>query len=398
MLDWWELPGPGRFIQSIVSDLQSGINVVVSLPQHMPQGFIQALRCRFPSGDGFLFERLKCSGDELCVKVLFDRFLPDLPFSVAREPRTVADNDDLNGYLFLVHALTADSWPAWRGFLEVYQRARHGSQKPCPPTFCLLLEDGLQVGTLAVTSPCLNVRTYRGAVTSLDMLLYVSERVSEKSSELLRQVATAVISNLALWDLSVADSLCAESLATILEPNSVLSSLATNRGWTRIQKATWEIGAEQSFEGSQRVHSAWLASSGESEELTRRIWRGQIAILFPFIEERRQDLLRSLAGSLVIPHTKFRGTIPMTIHDPARLEIGDIDYQVRTSGSYPDELKHLIKCLKRIRDDLAHFAETGKCVASERLRGSELRDWEGILRRYSASTQTVPKSLKAGAG
>jgi hypothetical protein len=73
-----------------------------------------------------------------------------------------------------------------------------------------------------------------------------------------------------------------------------------------------------------------------------------VAVLLPFVEERRQELLARLRHHFEVPFRTANGEV---IEDVRDLEIGHIEYQLATRGrAVPPE----VRLLKRIRNCLAH--------------------------------------------
>lgn len=134
--------------------------------------------------------------------------------------------------------------------------------------------------------------------------------------------------------------------------------------------------------------------------MARRVWRGQVSVLFPFVEERRQDVIEILRNSLEIPYLKMRpgSATPNVITKVERLEIGDVLRQLAAQGrSDSTELGRLVRSLTQIRNKLAHFAETNMPLDASALRSPEMRDWAGILRRFASAHHIVVAAMVATA-
>ena len=76
-----------------------------------------------------------------------------------------------------------------------------------------------------------------------------------------------------------------------------LRTIAIERGWKPDAPAElrWELGIEDSIGGRRRPHSAFVALCGDGTEIDRRLWRAQLRVLFPAIEEVRLALLPRVA-------------------------------------------------------------------------------------------------------
>jgi hypothetical protein len=254
---------------------------------------------------------------------------------------------------------------------------------------------------ITIHSPCMRLHRWSGCVEPLDMLLYVSERIpGDTMTRIERDAAVSVVANLALWDPMIADRLLGQPLATILEPGDTLAEIARERGWLGSDiAASWEQGNVDRFDDANRKHSAWLAAGGDLDEIARRVWRGQISVLFPFIEERRLDLLDVLLPHLNLPCERvgLDGVI-RHVTEARRLEMTDLSRQISSLNlAYVGELGRLVRHLKSVRNSLAHFAQQGLAVRAEELSRPEIRDWRGVLARFQSQT-AAPTRARSGTG
>jgi hypothetical protein len=95
------------------------------------------------------------------------------------------------------------------------------------------------------------------------------------------------------------------------------------------------------------------------------LWRGQVGVLLPLIEEERQSLLTALAGQLCVPWRTDWGEIT----DLYDLEIGHIYAQMANGCVTTDrEVRRRVRCLKEIRNELAHLRPApSNLLASEEI-------------------------------
>ncbi len=114
----------------------------------------------------------------------------------------------------------------------------------------------------------------------------------------------------------------------------------------------WCLGLAEIIDGEEKTHSAALALCNQSDEIRRRIWSAEVGVLFPYVEEQRQRILRRLAGLLRVPFETRFGEV---ITDWRDLEIGHIESQIVTNGiPVARETRRMLRQLREIRNCLAH--------------------------------------------
>ena len=150
-------------------------------------------------------------------------------------------------------------------------------------------------------------------------------------------------------------------LREMFEPAPFLRACAENHGWTAQTTPGWQFGSLDEFDGARFMHSAAVACRGDTAEIGRRLWGGQLSVLFPFIEQERVRLIKEPEACWQVPFaTKFG-----TVTDRMDLEIGHLLYQARRLP-LSDETISLLTCLTRMRHALAHlepvaYSDVCKC-------------------------------------
>jgi hypothetical protein len=371
-LRWWHLPGPSRFVQSLAQDLRSGKNLVVVLPRFAPEGFRDALadrvrenelwRWRAISARDFPWDQVPC-----LTEALHRRFLPTQQAAEQHTPLSLAQR--LVGTIVWVEDAVGPPWLTWARFLSQYQHACQSCPLSDRSLFCLPMVGN---GLLAPhPDAALSVRRAEGTAGSLDMALYLHRTAASRFSHPLHQkIASAVITELAGSDARLAQWLVREDLADILDPMEVLCEVATERGWTQqtTQNAAWHDGACDLVDGRLLVHSAVLAMAGDRAEVARRVWRGQVAVLYPFIEEQRCKVIPQVRGYLRFPLETTYGRV-----DRAEdLEVGQLLYFLRGKNIRPS-LWRLLGLLTEMRHALAHLEPVPlRCLCAEEVLGEYL--------------------------
>ena len=195
--------------------------------------------------------------------------------------------------------------------------------------------------------------SWDGYVSGIDMLLYTIYTL-RAGNNWRDRLKARIISELACYDPAVVDALAACDPDSVSQVSRALHELAISRGWTA-GPPVWGDGAVASVNGINEFHSAHPSFAG----LQYRIWRAQVAELFPVLETRRQDIVRRYESLLTLPtdHDRFIETV-------RDLEFGHVFYQLRDMRGMIsiDELSRLRRW-RDIRNSLAH----GEVVEISRL-------------------------------
>jgi hypothetical protein len=196
-------------------------------------------------------------------------------------------------------------------------------------------------------------RGYRwaGAITELDLALYVMERIGSRiASEGARLLAGSIVAKIALGDVDLAETLAEKSLTEIWEPEQILREWCATYGWTSKTAKHWTGGTVYRVHGRDEVHSS-LVVLEDSGVIQTRVWAAQAAVLLPSIERERIRLVGRAKRFLRPPFVLADGE---RIMDAELLEIGPLAYQMKILGA-PREILNRAYDLKRIRNKLAHM-------------------------------------------
>jgi hypothetical protein len=353
---WWELPGPGAFLRAAWEDMRGGKNVVLALPATVPRGLRDALAGMvrqaemwawrdYPAGDGV-------GGAAALVEQLHQRFAPPKMGGGMLSAGTLAADPRLADTVIWVEDMTTTCWPAWRTFLGQYERACQMCPEQGRGLFCVPLT-GQVAGQVPESAVALSVRRWWGVVGGVDLLLDLSMRADSRPMPALhRRLALAVACEISGTDAALARMLAGLDLRQLLEPQDVLRAEASRRGWTPAQarRPTWEDGLTDGVNGEDVIHSVALAIRGDDAELRRRIWQGEVGVLYPFIEERRLQLLPRLRSYIRLPVETTFGLVD----DLYDLELGQLVHFLR-GGNLPRVWWRLLNVLKDMRHSLAHL-------------------------------------------
>lgn len=356
---WWQLPGPGRFVSAIEHALRDGRNTVVLYPSGFPDGFGRALRSRIEAarlGLSWTTLDVRRIGRAKPLDVLFDRFVHDSDVDDDRTAHGLAAEPSLASQIVFVDGLDERTWPVWRGFVADYAAACHARAAGDRALFVVLAP--VAQDEAPATSLTLSCMTWSGWVEPLDMQLYAATLLADSALDRLRRdTAVMAIASLALWDPEVADRLALQAPELLFTPVDLLTELAAERAWNSAGGAgAWLDGSRDTFDGKERIHSALLAAAGDRRGIERRIWRGQIGVLFPYLEEQRLTLVAELGRELKVPYQPDPERKPNElILDVTDLELTHICAQLKNKGPAREADYARSYRLKRVRDDLAHL-------------------------------------------
>lgn len=342
-MNWWELPGPGSFVEAIADDLRDGKNVVVVAPAHTPAGLRQAILQSFGRTD---FHVIK-DGEAKPIDILFQRFSPVTADSTLRDASTFLESVDARSSIICVEEISLDRWPQWHRFLLEYQHCLQDVSLLRRKLFCVF-PDAASATTGIQTEVRLSTYRYDGYAGPLDALLYAALRFPRNGgTDIEQQVGIAATAALALWDPELTDRLVSEPLSTILDPANLLLDLCRERGWS--DDPSWPNGTCAQFGSESMIHSAVIAS--KSHELEARIWSAEVGVVFPRIEKVRQRILSKRGKRFRIPYETRSG---QRIEDYRDLEINHIRDQLHETGA-PQGEREAADQLARMRNYLAHL-------------------------------------------
>ena len=162
----------------------------------------------------------------------------------------------------------------------------------------------------------------------------------------MRSLLSASVSHVASWDPDVAERLLYAGSDAILDPVSLLQSVASEKGWTSETDACWELGTAS---GNGVSHAALASLEDPPRDLRRRLWSAQASVLLPSIAGWRWDLLLQ-HRALITEHLKREGRP----EDPLDLDIGELTGMVQRPGFDP-EVRRDVRRMHGWRNELAHL-------------------------------------------
>jgi len=375
--DPWDLPGPAAFLDDVLGSVREGANVVVQFPEHGLSGFREAIRRSIRAAGELSFRDVDAAGQgNGPLDVIVHAHGWDEPAVYAQSATLLANSERLAGSLCWVTGITRDGWTPWRDFLRQFAFASRAHAAGSCGQFCVDVVGDVPVEAFA-SDPMLRFVPWRDRMSRIDGMLHLGKLWSRKNRpQLERDLRIAIATELAGYDLELAERLAESQLTILLTPHDMLCQEAARRGWTgRMAPNAWPSGRLDKWEARPFEHPASLAAAAERDEIDRRVWRAELGVVFPVLEERRIDIVRKMRHFLRPMHTEY-GYVDR-IED---LEIGSILHQVRTS-SRGKEWEARLEHMNELRRALAHLEP----VKAENLVGAGLIDASVMARRGLAA-------------
>ncbi len=350
---WWSLPGPYKFVRSIAEDLRRGINVIVALPRWFPIGLERAVRNELSDDDLLSWRPLDLADEDSKppLEILPGRYVYGITIDDLYDGADLAHCNKFIDTLLWITGVTDGSFPTWKSLIEKYADAVRSYPIDQRGLFCLVAV-GVKPSELPREDVALSVKKWQGAVSELDMLAWLHHLMGNKQTRNI--IEHRLIMRLALeiagYDPVLAEDMAKLDLEHLADPIKWLPVVTKNRGWSEDTEPVWEEGSCDIMEGKEIVHSALLSSvSKGKKEIDRFLWRAQVGVLFPLLEEERRAYLEEYASQLRVPIRTERAVI----QDREDLELGHIYYQLRNRIGRSE--RERLRMLRDVRNALAHY-------------------------------------------
>lgn len=356
---WWNLKGAKGFIENVVMDLVERKNVLIETPILFPESFQDALHDAIE--EAWPLQRteidLSAENDPFSPEEIIDRTFSRDQASTLPNLKDVLErllDGDYGNHVVEIRGMTEARWEKWMRFFKQYQPYCHGDHRKKYPRFWTVCDGFFQVGHIWKDS-CISIRRWKNRIGRFEMYCYVGKLLEETvsgsidDSRIAQELRHEIITELAGTDPEIADLLVTVSFREILEPLPLLLHYATKFPWSNLSEETdsemrWRLGAMDYRRDEVYHHSALYAMHSKIHEIKRRIWRAELRVLMPVLENFRSKLQDNYYHELRnVPREK-------EIED---MEIGDIADALY--GRFPPLLWQEIRHKRKIRNDLAHF-------------------------------------------
>jgi hypothetical protein len=354
---FWLLPGPQRFVETVASLARQGNSVLLQLPEFGMPRLTAALRDKLHAY--YTWESCVVNDSKLPAEFLFERFVPDSEPGLLRNASSLATQPRFQGRSIWVEGLTLHATESWCPFLKDYAHVSRNHSE-LQRTVLLVPLVGEAASRSVSSDAGLVTVTWDGQLHPLDLRLYAATLVDDLNGGLRSEMQAALIGELSGWDADLAEYLSRFDLDRLLAPERLLCELANQRGWASdaLRAKNWWAGGSYHFNGNTLQHPALIALDAP-EELLKLVWRAELGVLFPFIEEQRQLLLRKYESLLFVPFVTNRGEAIQRKQD---LEIGHLECQI---GRHPAVSRHdsgLMADLREARNALSHLESVPQAI------------------------------------
>lgn len=361
-LHWWSLPGPRRFLDGVLERrAQHGI-VAVETPAGLA-GLVDAIAGRLREADGIRPEIVQGRDDSRSPAHLLGSRAHGARIGI----RTVEDflrAPELDGRTFIVHDIPVARWRRWQLFLGELRRLK--LEPGLGPKIVTILPGGVRPDEVIGTFGGKALARWLGCVTRTDTEAWATE-IAGPPSGLISRMARATTVELAGWNRSLLEALLRCEDIVQYDPRDILAAAAQDGIAGRA--ICWEDGLVDVWDDEVRVDTLALLASARAEEVTKRIWRAHIRVLFPFLDEIRTAIVRRHAATLsrlVSPESPWRRRPTVGFPDPPfrcnplQLELSEIRMVAR-------ELirRNMAQC-----EELLSEGEDTLCMKGNALRGS----------------------------
>lgn len=320
--DFWSLPSCRRGFEKIASFASSGYGRV-DPPHYRRESFAEAVR-------DYLEERS-------WQTVLADTSFTD-PIAAVASPlgaRLLLEglvDPVFDGTVILVELpKDGSALRGWEVFLQRFMRSRLKDGSGLS-----IIMFGKSDSSLAPHDAA-NFWNWSNEFRRVDAQVWTDLHMPVESPDIYHALASSIAGNLLGWrfDLITKFALCR------------INDLFDPIGWLRRRD---ELASSNSrgFNGSPFECPLFLLHQGLIERLRSRLWRAQIAALFPWLEDQRQRFLERYRENLRVNAQ----LVSIGVKDIDQIELGAMHYQLRNKLR-SHERDHLER-LARIRNALAH--------------------------------------------
>jgi hypothetical protein len=368
MMQWWTIPGPRSFIDAIIDDVREGKSVFLILPENIPGRFSLALKEALR--EEFNWEAVDVIPGESPIEFLYTHLVPNANPRKLRSELSLAGEQEFQRRLIWIEGIPLEDWATWSAFFLEYERVSRAVPESRRSLFIIRMI-GPEKGPAPPVAVGLSSRRWNGWLRRNDMQLYGNGCIRERKTGLETDLTATLVSELGGWDPALCEYLAEFELSELIQPAQLLKNFAAERGWCfktgTYDEDTWRKGLWQTYLGKQTPHTSFGAFLLGQRFINRILWKAEIGILMPYIEEKRQFLIEQYRKNLRIPYYSKYGVI----NDVYDLEIGMLELLLNQSGVPSKVTLESISSLKLARNQLSHLVPVDASILLALCRNEE---------------------------
>lgn len=356
---WWSLPSNKKFVSKIINAIHCSKNVIVCLPNNIPNIHIPVKLNFDESYSHFTWKNitLKKSENEDPFEVLYKDaeilFKPSDLYDINK----LLNAEKFARKLFWIKDKDITRQIKWIKFINNYHYKSRKIDEHVRSIFCIVVKDYINEFTLPDEDVCLSIFKWNNVLSDYEMNFFIHSFIEEEDLDSVSKLLKVeLITCLAIFDPRLAEYLNNFSINELLNPIEILKQFGQERGWKvdieYTKNELFQLGIVNYVDCEEKFHSSFIALKDDLKEIDRRLWMAQIKVIFPYIEDQRRLILEEIKDLLRIP---FITSDSRTISNWQDLELSHIYVQMITYNGFNKELTQKVKKLKDLRNKLSHL-------------------------------------------
>jgi hypothetical protein len=320
--------------------------------------------------ESFQWDHLTAN-DQDPLNILYDRYVNNHAPGTLKTIEAIYLGEEFQGKIIEIICANEDQLGQWVKFAKVFQRYSQSVEPSFNKTRLLIICKGRPSNSIrdasTVEEVLLDVMKWDGYGRRIDGLLASATSLLSRSQYSLdenvleRDLIESISSEIALWDDQLAAHLANKSISKLFEPLELLKEYAKDMGMSCSssddRNDAWSDGLLHNIDGREEWHSCALAAKDKKFEIERRVWKGQLSVILPYLEIERTILIENFKSKLTIPHRDKEGKIRATSWE--ELELGHISFQLKQRQDEINKIdRKILPAIKKFtetRNNLAHF-------------------------------------------
>jgi hypothetical protein len=360
---YWRLPGPARFVDAISDGMLSGEHALIYRSPSSASGLQRQVQARVEANGARSWRTIDLRDERGAppVVTLWNRLGGHVEMT-SGTVRALVESDALDWLAIWVQGIDEPGCRSWADFLKEYEQFVRNRGVESAGVFALELPAAAdRAGTVGGVT----FRAYRlqNVANAAEMSALIANRLRDlQTTWLHRRLAVALIAECAGDDPALALALADRWEPLGVDPLPLLQEEVRRQGKALDQLGTlpdWRLGSGQVWEDEERWCSCAVVVRGDLAELSRRTWKAQLTVLFPFIEAQRVKLLDELRSVLRVPFETPFGVVT----DVQDLEVQHLLHQAyQAKNRVPRHVIPFLECLRDMRHALAHLEPVKESV------------------------------------